>query len=202
MDLVLKAKEFATNAHKGQLTESGEEYINHPIWVSNHLDNEFEKVIGLLHDVLEDTSVSEEEIKKEFGIDILNILKVLTKSRDEDYLAYIERVSKNDIARKVKIIDLRHNMDLSRKDNLSDYDFFRLQNKYIPAYKMLTGHRLFLSEQLNIGLNDYEIYHLIWNIYSKRMIDDRISKNMYYILNQDSFSISDPLKELIEEVIK
>ena len=126
----------------------------------------------------------------------------MTKSKDEDYLAYIERVSKNDIARKVKIMDLRHNMDLSRKDNLSDYDFFRLHNKYIPAYKMLTGHPLFLSEQLNIGLNDYEIYHLIWNIYSKRMIDDRISKNMYYILNRDSFSISDPLHELIEEVIK
>lgn len=202
MNLIEKAKEFATKAHEGQLTETNEPYITHPIWVSNHLDNETDKVVGLLHDVLEDTNVSLEEIKKEFGDDILKVLKVITKKEDEDYLAYIERVKANDIATRVKIIDLRHNMDLSRKDKNTDYDYFRLQNKYFPAYKMLTGHKLYLSEQLNNGLNDFEIYHLIWNLYSKRLSMDRISKNMFHILNHESNSISDELKSLIEEVLK
>lgn len=202
MDILKEALEFATKAHEGQVSESGHPYINHPIWVSNHLDNELDKVVGLLHDVLEDTDTKEEEILNIFGKEILDILKVITKNKDEDYLSYIERVKQNEVARRVKIMDLRHNMDLSRKDKNTDYDFFRLHNKYFPAYKMLTGHKLTLSEQLNNGLNDYEIYHLIWNLYSKRLIDDRINKNMYHILNEDSFAISDLLKAYIEEVLK
>ena len=201
MDIVLKAKEFAIKAHEGQLSESGHPYILHPIWVMEHLDSDMLKIIGVLHDVLEDTNVSEKEILDNFGSEVLEILKIITKNKDEDYLAYIERVSKNKIASLVKIQDLRHNMDLSRKEKITDYDLFRIENKYKIAYKILTGHKLTLKEQLNTDLSDAEIRHLIWNLYSKRLKHERLDNNMYYILNHDSNSISDELKEYIEGVL-
>ena len=201
MDILLKAKEFATKWHQGQMSESGIPYVMHPIWVADHLDSELDKIVGYLHDILEDTDVSEEEIEKEFGSNVLEILKILTKQNGEDYLTYIDRVRQNDVASRVKICDLKHNMDLSRKINITDYDYFRINNKYIPAYRMLTGHSLSLNEQINTNLTDFELIHLIWNLYCKRLKDDRITRNMQFILNRDSYAVSDELKTYLEGVL-
>ena len=73
-------------------------------------------------------------------------------------------------------------MDLSRVPNIKDKDLFRIENKYKPAYRMITGHNLLLSEQLDTKLSDYEIRHLLFNILSKRLKFERIDSNIEYIL--------------------
>lgn len=203
MDILEKALEFAKMAHEGQKDKSGNPYINHPIWVSNHLDLDTEKVVALLHDVVEDTKYTLDDIEKEFGKEIRDSIDAITKRDGEDYLGFIERCSKNPIAKKVKIMDIRHNMDLSRSNlEPTDSDFWRLENKYKPAYRLLTGHNLFISEQIDTNLNDFSLKHMIWNLYSKRFKDDRIEKNMEYILNDYSTSVSDPLKSFLEGELK
>lgn len=203
MDILEKALDFATKAHEGMKEKSGLDYINHPIWVKNHLNSETEKVAALLHDVVEDSFISLDEIEKNFGKEMKDIIDSLTKRDGEDYLEYIERCMKNPVAKNVKIIDIRHNMDLSRLDREpTDEDLFRIQNKYKPAYRLLTGHNLYISEQLDTLLDDYSLRHMIWNLYSKRFKDDRIEKNMEYILNDYSTSVSDPLKSFLEGELK
>ena len=93
-------------------------------------------------------------------------------------------------------------MDLSRVPNIKDKDLFRIENKYKPAYRRITGHNLLLSEQLDTKLSDYEIRHLLFNILSKRLKFERIDSNIEYILKGYSNAISDPLKDYIEGVLK
>ena len=127
------ALEIAISAHKGQKDLGGRDYIEHPKAVANLLETDEEKTIGYLHDVLEDTSITEEDLVT-MGIssEIVSAIKVLTKKRGEPYTEYIERVKENELARKVKIADLQHNMDLSRIPNPTKRDFERLE-KYKKA---------------------------------------------------------------------
>ena len=99
-------------------------------------------------------------------------------------------------------MDLIHNMDLSRVPNVLGKDLFRIENKYKPAYRMITGHNLLLSEQLDTKLSDYELRHLLFNILSKRLKFERIDSNIEYILKGYSNAISDPLRAYIEGVLK
>lgn len=203
MDIVKKAYEFANKAHMGQKDKAGNDYITHPLWVSNHLDTETLKVAALLHDTVEDTNTTLEDISHEFGTEIKEAIDSLTKRENEDYLGYVERAKNNPIAKEVKIMDIRHNMDLSRVDGEpTDADFFRIENKYKPAYRLLTGHNLLLSEQLDTKLSDLELRHLLFNILSKRLKFERIDRNIEYILKGYSNSISDELKDYIEGVLK
>lgn len=139
MKMVNIALEIATNAHKGQKDLGGRDYIEHPKAVANLLETDEEKTVGYLHDVLEDTSITEEDLVT-MGIssEIVSAIKVLTKKRGEPYTEYIERVKENELARKVKIADLQHNMDLSRISNPTKRDFERLE-KY---KKVLTQLKL------------------------------------------------------------
>ena len=99
-------------------------------------------------------------------------------------------------------MDIRHNMDLSRTNSEpTDSDFWRIENKYKPAYRMLTGHNLFLSEQIDSNLCDAEIKHLLFNILSKRLRFERIDLNIEYILKDYSTAISDPLRDYIKGVL-
>ena len=131
------ALEIAISAHKGQKYLGGRDYIEHPKAVANLLETDEEKTIGYLHDVLEDTSITEEDLVT-MGIssEIVSAIKVLTKKRGEPYTEYIERVKENELARKVKIADLQHNMDLSRIPNPTKRDFERLE-KYKKALMYL-----------------------------------------------------------------
>lgn len=133
-DIVL---EIAVNAHKGQKDLAGRDYIEHPKAVAAMLETDEEKTVAYLHDVLEDTSITEEALVK-MGIssELVSVIKVLTKKKEESYPEYIERVKKNDLARKVKMADLHHNMDLSRISNPTERDFERLE-KYKKALKQL-----------------------------------------------------------------
>lgn len=96
--------------------------------------------IGMLHDILEDTSTTIEELKEVNGVteDIIDAIKALTRNyyKQETYFEYIERVSKNELARIVKICDLRDNMDVTRLPELTN-EHFNLLKRYHKAYNML-----------------------------------------------------------------
>ena len=134
-----RAKAIATSAHEGQVDKAGKPYIEHPMRVMNMGKTVEEKIAGVLHDVVEDSDWTFEMLEKE-GIpkDVMDALRCVTKlSEDEDYDHFIERVKTNPLAVKVKINDLKDNMDITRLGEVAEKDLGRL-NKYIRAYRQLT----------------------------------------------------------------
>ena len=135
MSTLAKAIEIALKAHNDQKDKAGADYILHPISVMERGETEIKKICGLLHDVVEDSKLTFEDLKnKVFSNDVISVLKCLTKiSEDEDYDNFIERVIQNPIATKVKLNDLLDNMDITRLKELNEGDMNRL-NKYLKAY--------------------------------------------------------------------
>ena len=134
-----RAKAIATSAHEGQVDKAGKPYIEHPMRVMNMGKTVEEKIAGVLHDVVEDSDWTFEMLEKE-GIpkDVMDALRCVTKlSEDEDYNHFIERVKTNPLAVKVKLNDLKDNMDITRLGEVTEKDLGRL-NKYIRAYRQLT----------------------------------------------------------------
>lgn len=144
MSTLQRAIEIATEAHKGQFDKAGRDYIEHPLRVMEMGKTEEEKIVGVLHDVVEDTPWTFEALEAEgFAPEIIAALKCVTKvSENENYDDFIERVKKNPLAVAVKINDLSDNMDIRRLPYLSDKDIKRLK-KYLKAYKKLTGEPLY-----------------------------------------------------------
>ena len=129
---------IALVAHKGQVDKAGVDYINHPLAVSAKCNTEKEKIVALLHDVVEDTNVTLEDLSKFFDSEIIEAIDLLTHKDEEDYLVYLSKIKSNSLARTVKIADLENNMDLTRIPNPTEKDYQRLENKYKPAYRFLT----------------------------------------------------------------
>ena len=144
MSNLQRAIEIATLAHKGQFDKSGKDYIGHPLRVMEMGKTEEEKIVGVLHDVIEDTNWTFEALEKEgFSKEVINALRCVTKlSENENYDDFIERVKKNPLAVAVKINDLSDNMDIRRLPYLSDKDVKRLK-KYLKAYKKLIGEPIY-----------------------------------------------------------
>ena len=142
--MLQKAIQIATEAHKGQLDKSGKDYIGHPLRVMEMGRTEEEKIVGVLHDVVEDTSWTFEALEAEgFSPEVIAALRCVTKlSENENYDDFIERVKKNPLAVAVKINDLTDNMDIRRLPYLSDKDVKRLK-KYLKAYKKLIGEPVY-----------------------------------------------------------
>jgi len=138
MSTIEKAIEIAINAHEDQKDKSGAPYILHLIRVMEKGKNETEKVCGILHDLVEDTNWTFEELEKEgFSKEIIEVLKLITKESDnEDYSNFIQRIMTNKTAISVKLNDLRDNMDITRLKELTNNDLKRL-NKYLKAYRLL-----------------------------------------------------------------
>lgn len=110
-----KAMALAYKAHHGQLDKGGMPYINHPLHVAESMLTESETVAALLHDVVEDSILTVDDLRKRgFPNDAVEAVRLLTKVSGQNYEDYIRAVKANAIARRVKIADLRHNMDLSR----------------------------------------------------------------------------------------
>ena len=127
------AKEIAEKAHQGQTDKGGHPYILHPIRVMERCETEETKIIAILHDVMEDSDYTLEDLRKEgFSEEILEALVCLTHQEGEDYMAYIERVCQNPLAARVKYADLQDNMDISRIPHPTEKDFARLE-KYKKA---------------------------------------------------------------------
>ena len=135
VDLALS---IARKAHEGQLDKAEVAYIEHPIYVASQVDTEEEKAVALLHDVIEDSSVSAEELLQA-GLPetVVTAVQVLTKKKEQDYQTYLETVKKNPLARLVKLADLKHNSDLSRLSSITEKDRERLK-KYKKAIDFLS----------------------------------------------------------------
>lgn len=134
---LMKAAELiATLAHKGQYDEDGVPYINHPKHVAGLVHTPEEKIVALLHDVIEDTEITEEDLRPIFGDTITDAVILLTRDKEEPYFTYIERLAPNSISRKVKLADLTHNMDLSRAKVITEKKLKR-NEKYHKAYDFL-----------------------------------------------------------------
>lgn len=134
---------LATTFHAGQVDKGGNNYILHPLWVMTHVTGLKCKIAAVLHDLLEDTDCSSKDLR-EIGIeeDIIEVVKVLTRDKNDTYMEYIEKVKENHIARKVKLVDLEHNMDLTRVPD-EDIEVGRKRNKkYQKAYNYLVEDEL------------------------------------------------------------
>ena len=135
VDLALS---IARKAHEGQLDKAGVDYIEHPIYVASQVDTEEEKAVALLHDVIEDSLVSAEELLQA-GLPetVVTAVQILTKKKEQDYQTYLETVKKNPLVRVVKLADLKHNSDLSRLSSITEKDKERLK-KYKKAIDFLS----------------------------------------------------------------
>lgn len=128
MNDVEKALSIARKAHAGQIDKAGCEYINHPIHVADSLNTEDEKIVAYLHDVVEDSSMTIEDLSREgFSETIIQAIAAITKRKHESYERYIKRIANNPLARKVKIADLRHNSDLTRLKKITANDIARAE---------------------------------------------------------------------------
>lgn len=141
ISLLEKAIIIATKAHSGQVDKGGNPYILHPLRVMLSLDNDEDKVVGILHDVLEDTNITLKYLENNgfYGeIKILQALESITRKSNESYKDFISRVKLNPIALRVKLADLKDNMNISRIKNPTEKDFSRIE-KYKKAYRFLTN---------------------------------------------------------------
>ena len=134
--LTRKAMILAYNAHMNQFDRAGVPYIYHPIHLAEQMKTETECIVALLHDVVEDTDVTFEELEKEFSNEIIDALKLLTHDDNVDYMEYVKEIKKNEIARNVKIADLLHNSDETRLDVITEKDKER-KEKYKKALLFL-----------------------------------------------------------------
>lgn len=136
--LTRKAMVIAYNAHANQFDKAGVPYIFHPIHLAEQMDTETECVVALLHDVVEDTDVTFEQLEKEFSSDIIKILKLLTHDKETDYMEYVKIIKENPIAKKVKIADIIHNADETRLETITENDILR-REKYQKALEILNN---------------------------------------------------------------
>jgi (p)ppGpp synthase/HD superfamily hydrolase len=131
---------FAADAHRGRVDKAGRPYIWHPLRVALALDDAREQMAAVLHDVVEDTAVTLEQLRFEgLAEEIADAIHALTRPVTEDYAAFIERLAANPIARAVKIADIRDNLDPKRLALLLADERMRLQAKYEPALRRLTA---------------------------------------------------------------
>lgn len=132
-----KAMKIAYAAHAGQVDKTGVPYIYHPIHLAESMTEEKAVITALLHDVVEDTDITIDDLAREgFHADILTALTLLTHNPTEEYMDYISRLSTCPLARKVKLADLRHNSDVTRLDAIDEKTARRLE-KYRRAIQLL-----------------------------------------------------------------
>lgn len=113
-ELTSKAMKIAYRAHHGQVDKSGIPYIFHPIHLAEQMDDEYSCCVALLHDTVEDTDITIEDLCKEFPCEVTDAIKLMTHSDETDYFEYVRAIKENPIAKKVKLADIAHNSDQSR----------------------------------------------------------------------------------------
>ena len=134
-----KAYEIAKKAHLGQIDKAGEDYIKHPEKVASFVNSDEEKAVAYLHDVIEDTELTLEDLREYgFSEEVLEAVDVITKKKGQDYQTYLNSVKENKLARVVKLADLRHNSDLTRLINITEKDIER-KEKYQKAVDFLNS---------------------------------------------------------------
>ncbi len=133
--LIEKAIKIAVDAHQGQIDRYGQPYILHVLRVMLAGENREEQICGALHDVVEDSDWTTEDLLKEgFPAHIVEVVRLMTIEAGDDYQQKMDDLEGNELAIKVKLNDLRDNMDLKRYNLLDEKDRLRV-NKYLSAWK-------------------------------------------------------------------
>lgn len=136
--LTKKAMHIAFDAHREQTDKNGMPYIYHPVHLAEQMDDEASVCVALLHDVVEDTDMTFEQLEAEgFTPEIIAALRLMTHDEKVPYLDYVAEIGKNALAAKVKLADLKHNSDLTRLDRV-DEKALRRAEKYRKAIAILT----------------------------------------------------------------
>ena len=138
MTLLEECIALAVAAHKGQKDKSGQPYILHPLHLMDQMDTEEEMMTAVLHDVVEDTGHTMAELR-EMGLPEVVIRAISLLTHDDEaasYDEYVQQLKSDPMARKVKLADLRHNMDVRRLRSVGEKDAERLE-KYRRAWEFL-----------------------------------------------------------------
>ncbi len=131
------ALKLCFEAHREQLDKSGIPYVFHPFHLAEQMNDEKTTVVALLHDVVEDTDITLDDIRHMgFDDDVVSAIAVMTHADGVPYMEYVAQIKKNPIARIVKLADLRHNSDITRLDAVTPRDEKRLK-KYAAAIALL-----------------------------------------------------------------
>ena len=133
---VYRARNLAAMAHEGAVDKAGAPYILHPMRVAERLSTPEERVVGWLHDVVEDTSVTLEEIREMFGAETAAAVDAITHREGESWSDYLCRVKANETAKAVKLADLTDNMNLTRFETVTAREVARAE-KYLRAMRFL-----------------------------------------------------------------
>ena len=138
-ELTNKAMKIAYAAHQGQVDYNGIPYIFHPIHLAEAMDDEISCCAALLHDVVEDTAVTMEDLAKEFPEEVIAVLRLLTHEEGVPYLDYVRKIKANPIAVKIKLADIAHNSDQTRcvGSDLTEEQLAYWRDKYSKARAIL-----------------------------------------------------------------
>ena len=139
--MTLRAMRLAYDAHHGQLDKSGAPYILHPAHLAEQMTDEITCCAALLHDTVEDTAVTLDDLRAQFPPAVTDAVALLTHREDTDYFDYVRAIRDNPVALAVKLADLAHNSDESRLDsaNIPEDRKRRLREKYARARRILMG---------------------------------------------------------------
>ena len=132
-----KALKLSFEAHKNQVDKSGMPYVYHPFHLAEQMNDENTTIVALLHDVPEDTDITVEDIRKMgFNEEVCEALKLMTHDDNVPYMDYIKKLRNNQIAKTVKLADLKHNSDITRLDIVDEKALMRVE-KYKRAMEEL-----------------------------------------------------------------
>lgn len=135
------AKLLSQEAHKNQVDKAGIDYFTgHIQTVVNSVKTNKEKIVAYLHDTIEDANITIDRIYEIFGDEIGLVVETITKTDNIDYFQYINNIKNNELARIVKIADLKHNMDLTRLETVTEKDLKRYE-KYKKALEILENYK-------------------------------------------------------------
>ena len=132
-----KALILCFEAHKEQSDKSGMPYVFHPFHLAEQMQDEESTIVALLHDVIEDTEYTLDDLRKMgFNDSVLAAINLMTHEDGVPYMDYVEKIKANPIAKTVKLADLRHNSDMTRLDVVTPRDQERAE-KYLAAINLL-----------------------------------------------------------------
>lgn len=132
---------ISAQAHHGQKRKNGLPYLLHPFRVMLRMKTEEGMIVAVLHDVIEDTDVTIADLQtRGFSADVLEALRLLTKTIGHNYTGYIEAIARNPLAREVKIADLEDNMNLGELPEVGEKDLARNEKYRKALRKLRTAH--------------------------------------------------------------
>jgi (p)ppGpp synthase/HD superfamily hydrolase len=140
MHVIEKALLFALRVHEGKQDRTGQPYILHPLHLMMQMESDTERLAAILHDTVEDSTHTLDDVRA-LGVpaDVVRAVELLTHDKEnEPYLEYVRRLRADPVARRVKMADLRHNMDIRRLPQLTTRDYDRLA-RYRQAWEILTA---------------------------------------------------------------